>query len=158
MKIALVSDTHQHMGAIERVCEILRDMAPDVIVHLGDVMGDADVMEALLDREVRRVPGNCDYGVGVPEELLLTLGEKKILALHGHEQGVKRSLQHLARYAKKKGAQVVVYGHTHVANEETRGGVILINPGSAAKPMGMQRRSMGLLTVEEDITFQLIHL
>ena len=56
MKIAVVSDTHRNVNKITKVCESIKMENPDMILHLGDVTDDADYMEALLGREVRRVP------------------------------------------------------------------------------------------------------
>lgn len=147
MRIAIVSDTHKSMSAIRKVCEKIEKEKPDLIVHLGDVMEDADVMEAILKREVRRVPGNCDYAYGVNHALLIPVEEVTVYAVHGHEHGVKRSLEPLAADAAAKGAKIALYGHTHVAGEEVFGSVHVCNPGSAALPKSGQKKSMAFLEI-----------
>ncbi len=159
MRIAIVSDTHKSMSAIEKVCEKIKLENPDVIVHLGDVMEDADVIEAILNREVRRVPGNCDYAYGMRHELLFHVGDTTVYAVHGHEQGVKRSLHHLAKEAASNGAKIALYGHTHVASEDFIGGIQLFNPGSAALPKSGQKKSMAFLEIQDkEISFQIVHI
>lgn len=147
------------MDAIKKVCDRILSAHADLIIHLGDVMDDADVMEAILDREVRRVPGNCDYALGTSHEILLNIGEFKLLAVHGHAHGVKRGLSLLKGEALRKGAKIALYGHTHVAKEEISGGVYLFNPGSASLPKEGQKKSMAFLEVgEEGIFFEIVKL
>ena len=147
------------MDAIEKVCDRIRSSHADLIIQLGDVTDDADVMEAMLDREVRRVPGNCDYAFGAPHEIFLETGGYKLLAVHGHAHGVKRGLSRLADESVRKGANIALYGHTHVAKEDHLGGVYLFNPGSAALPKDGQKKSMAFLEIGEDgVFFDIVRL
>jgi putative phosphoesterase len=159
LRIAVVSDTHRSISAIEKVCKRIKAEVPDLILHLGDVMDDADVMEAMLSREVRRVPGNCDYGVGLPHEILLDAEGMLIYAVHGHEQGVKRGLHHLLGEGARKGAKIILYGHTHVAREDFIQGIHLFNPGSAALPKEMQKPSMAFIEIrDQQVAFSIVNL
>ncbi|NLB20272.1 MAG: metallophosphoesterase [Clostridium sp.] len=147
MKIAIVSDTHKSTSAIMKVAEIIKEENPDIVLHLGDLTSDADFLEALIEKEVRRVPGNCDYSRGEPDSLLIEVDEHKLFATHGHFHGVKMNLAPLLREAKEKGATIALYGHTHIAHEETIGKVTLFNPGSPALPKGGQKKSMAFLEI-----------
>lgn len=159
MKIAIVSDTHKNTSAVMKVSEIIKEENPDMILHLGDMTSDADFLEALIDKEVRRVPGNCDYSRGEPDSLLIEIEEHKIYVTHGHFHGVKMSLSHLLREAKEKEATIALYGHTHIANKEVVDNIILFNPGSAALPKGGQKKSMAFLEIEEERkSFKLVYL
>ncbi len=159
MKIGIVSDTHKSKAAILKVAEIIKTEDPDMILHLGDMMEDADFLEALLDKEVRRVPGNCDYSRGEPASLLIEVGSHKIYAVHGHYQGVKMNLSLLEQEAKDRGATIALYGHTHLAHEETVRGITLFNPGSPALPKEGQKKSMAFLEIHgEDKSFRWVFL
>ncbi len=147
MKIAIVSDTHDSTSTLMKVADIIKEENPDMILHLGDLTRDADFLQALIEREVRRVPGNCDYSRGEPDSLLIEVDEHKLFATHGHFQGVKMNLTPLLREAKEKGATIALYGHTHIAHEETVGKVTLFNPGSAALPKAGQKKSMAFLEI-----------
>lgn len=147
MKIAIVSDTHNNTASIFKVADIIKEENPDLIIHLGDMTRDADFLQTLVEKEVRRVPGNCDYSRGEPESLLIDVDKHKIYATHGHFQGVKMSLVHLKKEAKEKGATIALYGHTHIAHEETAGKITLFNPGSPALPKGGQKKSMAFLEI-----------
>ncbi len=148
MKIAIVSDTHKNTSALYKVAEVIKEEQPEMILHLGDMTNDADFLESLLGKEVRRVPGNCDYSQGEPDFLLIKVEEHTLYAVHGHFQGVKMNLNHLEREARAKGATIALYGHTHLAIEETVKGITLFNPGSAALPQGGQKKSMAFLEIK----------
>ena len=60
------------------------------------------------------VPGNCDWGSCDQPERLLEIGGVRIFALHGHTRNVKRSPMAAMYAAKEYGAQVLLFGHTHV--------------------------------------------
>lgn len=159
MKIAVVSDTHRIHSKIMKVCESIKALNPDMILHLGDVTDDADYMEALLDREVRRVPGNCDVADREPGTLFIKAEGLLILATHGHHHRVKTTLHDLARDAKKHGAKVALFGHTHVALEDEVDGVMVLNPGSASLPKNNQKSGYAMMTVTgEDISVKFIHI
>ena len=159
MKIAVVSDTHRNVSKITKVCESIKMENPDMILHLGDVTDDADYMEALLDREVRRVPGNCDVDDWKPGTLFIKAEGLLILATHGHHHRVKSSLHDLVRDAKKHGAKVALFGHTHIALEDEVEGITVLNPGSASLPKGGQKPGYAVMTVTHDtIAVKFVHI
>jgi predicted phosphodiesterase len=67
------------------------------------------------------VKGNCDLCVSAvypyPEELLICISEYTVIMVHGHLNGVKSGLEKLLVYADKRGANVVLFGHTHTPFE-----------------------------------------
>ena len=130
-----------------------------MILHLGDVTDDADFMEALLEREVRRVPGNCDVADRGPETIFIKAEGLLILATHGHHHRVKTTLHDLARDAKKHGAKVALFGHTHIALEDEVDGITVLNPGSASLPKNNQKSGYAMMTVNnEEISVKFIHI
>lgn len=69
------------------------------------------------------------------------------LLCHGHTLGVKSSLLRASYEARERGAQALLYGHTHIPHIDYHDGLWLVNPGS----IGDHRRpSYGVLTVEGD--------
>lgn len=159
MKIAVVSDTHRNLNKVTKVCESIKALNPDMILHLGDVTDDADYMEDLLDREVRRVPGNCDIADREPGTLFIKAEGLLILATHGHHHRVKTTLHDLARDAKNHGAKVALFGHTHIALEDEVDGITVLNPGSASLPKNNQKPGYAMVTVTgEDISVKFIHI
>ena len=131
MKLLILSDTHRSLGF---ACEAIEKEAPDAVIHLGDHLGDAeDLSFAYQDPDFYYVPGNCDYAPTVPQMLTLEFDGVRIFATHGHLFGVKRELTALADAARERGAQLALFGHTHVQCLETIGGVTLLNPGAAGR-------------------------
>jgi len=60
----------------------------------------------------------------------------KLFYCHGHKYGVKSCLDSLAREAKRRDADIALYGHTHNALISEIDGVTLINPGSLRRAVG----------------------
>ena len=129
MKIIVISDTHGHTSALERVMELSRDA--DVVVHCGDSRGEmADVKMRCPDKMYYEVKGNCDFGSTLPLTLTFTLDGFTYLVTHGHAYNVKFGTEALVRAAKEAGADVAFYGHTHIADDRVIDGVRVLNPGA----------------------------
>ena len=142
MKLLILSDTHRSLGF---ACEAIEKEVPDAVIHLGDHLGDAeDLSFAYQDPDFYYVPGNCDYAPTVPQMLTLEFDGVRIFATHGHLFGVKRELTTLADAARERGAQLALFGHTHVQCLETIGGVTLLNPGAAGR---FGRSGYGVVTI-----------
>ena len=120
MTLLVISDTH---GRIDRVRDVLRiHSEASAVIFLGD--GLRDLPEELICCERPRlyaVSGNCDpFSVGgfsLGEEALLDFGAYRFLLMHGHRHGVKSGRENALAYASVRGADVLLYGHTHVPEE-----------------------------------------
>ncbi len=129
MLLAVFSDTHGCTAPMRRA---VLAHAPDAVLHLGDCARDADVLRGAFPAlDVRGVRGNCDFGGAAPDKLLFELAGVSVFMTHGHLYGVKYGLDSLLNAAGFTGAKLVLYGHTHLADYQEQGGVILLNPGSA---------------------------
>jgi uncharacterized protein len=139
--IGLISDTH---GLVRN--EVFDALAGvEMILHAGDV-GGRDVLLALeAIAPVRAVYGNTDR-IGDPEldqEVDLVQHGVRIHVSHGHELGSPTVAKLLAAYS----AQVIVYGHTHVAHVEEVEGRLVVNPGSAGPRRFNLQPSVGRLRI-----------
>ncbi len=69
MKLALMSDIHANLPALEAVLADLEERAPDQVVCLGDLVGYApwpdEVISAIRSRGIVTIAGNYDEGVGL---------------------------------------------------------------------------------------------
>ena len=129
MKIIVVSDSHGSQNALERVMEKNRNA--DVVVHCGDSRGEmADIKLKYPDKMYYEVKGNCDFGSTLPLTLTFTLDGLTFMVTHGHAYNVKFGLESLSRAGKEAGADVVFYGHTHIADDRVIDGVRVLNPGA----------------------------
>ena len=135
MRILVFSDTHSDVGSCADVIE--RIQGTDMILHCGDYLRDALKLEkAYPEKEFRHVAGNCDPGATCKEEIITADG-KKIFLTHGDLYGVKSGYERITYRARELGADIAVFGHTHIPLYEKikiAGGtppeLILLNPGS----------------------------
>ncbi len=127
-KILVVSDSH---GNVENLCRAVVLTAPKLVLHLGDGWRDAALLaERFPGVTVERVPGNCDVLPRESAVKLLELDGKRVMLCHGHTLGVKTDLAMLLRAARERGADAVLFGHTHTPFVDIRCGVVMLNPGS----------------------------
>ena len=146
-KLLVLSDSHGGRAAIERV--LLKENANiDALVFLGD--GLRDLEQALTPYPRLRaysVAGNCDYGALEPMDGLAAFDQAIVFYTHGHMYGVKYDLDTLTDAAAARGAELALFGHTHVPHAEQRGKVFLFNPGSCGRCY-TGPDTYGLLTLE----------
>lgn len=129
MKLLILSDTHHALGL---ACDALEKERPDAVIHLGDHLTDAqELCYAYPEPEYFSVPGNCDFAPELAQTLTLRFEGVTLFAAHGHQYGVKRELLPLCAAARAAGAQLALYGHTHIAQLSEQNGLCLLNPGTA---------------------------
>ena len=144
MKILVLSDSHSGLSFMRYAVQRTK---PDAIIHLGDYFDDGEALAKTFGHiTIHQVGGNCDrhrsYEIR-PETLCYALGGVKILMVHGHNQHVKSGLGGLLSLARSTGAQVALYGHTHMADFHIEDGILLLNPGACGSFSG----SVGLLEI-----------
>ena len=129
MRLVVFSDTH---GRTELLENAVRRTNPDILVHLGDHIRDSRVLSsAFPDIPLYAVPGNCDFASREQDTLEFFAGPVKVFATHGHRYYVKSTMDSLLNAAHFSGAQLVLYGHTHIARIEYPAGMTVVNPGSS---------------------------
>ena len=129
MKILVTSDTHGCSNFLERA--IRTETGFDMLIHLGDGERDVHAVRPLLEgRPFLQVRGNCDLASDLPLFLVTEEGGKRLFCTHGHEQYVKYGTQILAERARSVGADIALYGHTHVQVQEYIDGMYILNPGA----------------------------
>lgn len=110
----------------------VRQQQPDAVFHLGDCERDTQRLEKEFpDLPLYRVCGNCDREPVNPEVLQPTLDGVKFFLTHGHRYSVKYTLDALLNAGYFAGADIVLFGHTHRAVNETMQGLYVVNPGTA---------------------------
>lgn len=66
-KIALISDIHGNLPALEAVLETLDSHSPDIWICLGDIVGygpqPSECVQIIMDRQIPTIMGNHDAGV-----------------------------------------------------------------------------------------------
>lgn len=129
MKILVFSDTHGDKNKIQRA--ILSHSSAEVVIHCGDGESDVNAMKTLFpEKAFFNVRGNCDFYSNSDSTIVFTLMGKKIMVTHGYEYNVKWGTQKLIYAALEKQVDIVLYGHTHIAENEYSDGLYVMNPGS----------------------------
>ncbi len=145
MKILVVSDTHGDFNSLLRAVKSQPDA--EVIVHCGD--GDEQVQllkDTYKDKMIVGVQGNCDWNSFLPSKETLKICGKKIFITHGHLYNAKMGLYKVVCAAREEGADILLYGHTHIAMNTYEDGLYVMNPGSCHGYMA----SYGILEITEN--------
>ncbi len=129
MKILVISDTHHN---IENATKLIKRLNPDYVLHLGDMCEDSVNLERRFQQKIIvSVLGNNDYfNKTYPLERCFSLSGKKIFMCHGHKYNVKSSLLSLMYKADEVGADIVLFGHTHIPYLEKSEERLVMNPGA----------------------------
>jgi uncharacterized protein len=136
--IGVISDTHGLLRP--EAVEVLR--GADYIIHAGDV-GHPGILDALRTiAPVTAVRGNVDRGAWANELPVVNVLEADKTSVY-----VLHSIDDLDLNAKAAGFQAVVYGHSHVAEQQMKSGVLYFNPGSAGPRRFKLPVSVGRLLV-----------
>lgn len=162
-KILVFSDSHEETKYMNEALGLNSDA--DMIVHLGD--GASDLTKSLpgnYEKPLVLIEGNGEYygWLRVDRRYLPKRTEmiefegKRIFMTHGHLYDVKFGLDRIAARAYADGADIVLFGHTHIPTckylpagtelelvGKTERPLLLFNPGSIGKGF---KHTFGLLT------------
>ena len=167
--ILIVSDTHGRVSRLNELIEyrqkLIKDSDPLTIIHLGDGLNDlfsSSQYDNIISYAVR---GNCDFSIAdrmsphgeeMPIYQLIHIDKYKLFITHGHLFSVKGGYEELCREASRQGADMVLFGHTHLPMIEyiEKGSIrgvdnelVLFNPGSLGS---MFDGSFGNLSIGEN--------
>ena len=145
-----MSDSH-NVILNSQIEDIKKEGVFDLLIHCGDKYNDAEKFADKLHIEkVLNVPGNCDFIIlGQKATIIREIEGKSFLITHGHTHNVKLNLNKLKDYAKKNKADIVLYGHTHKAQNEFIDNILYFNPGSTIFPKD-GRASFGVIEITKD--------
>ena len=159
MKIGVISDTHLDAPTpfLEVVVEkYFKDV--DLILHAGDIC-TVKVLDVFKGKKIYAVAGNND-GPDIerrfPGKELIEVKGFKIGLTHGFgfPFGVEKRVATLFEEI-----DCLVFGHSHWPANHRRDGVLFFNPGTfKGWIFSLCRRSVGLLTVDQDIRGEIIWL
>ncbi|RQM74620.1 phosphodiesterase [Aeromonas jandaei] len=161
MKLAIISDIHGSITALDQVLSRLDAWQPDHYLLLGDLLNHgprnpvpegynpAAVAERLneLAPYIMAVRGNCDsevdqmllaFPITAPYNQLLVDGRRWFMS-HGH--------LYRPDEVQLPADSVFLSGHSHVPVLERQGDQILMNPGSICFPRGELPASYGCYEV-----------
>jgi putative phosphoesterase len=145
MRIGVISDSHGSQFALRRAVAAVGPVA--MWLHAGDYSQDAARLAALTGLAVTTVAGNCDGRTDAKIDEFVTVGGRTIWLTHGHRYQAKERSEELVWWGRQYGADVVVYGHSHIPDISREDGILLFNPGAASRPRAGFAASCGLLVI-----------
>jgi putative phosphoesterase len=133
-KIMVISDTHDDRDAIRGVMRYLKNFKVDRVIHLGDYYDDADILEN-AGYPLTRVPGTWDTvyypDPDVCNRKFLEVAGWRIFLTHTPESHYNDRADDIKpeTILQGGGADIFLFGHTHIAEIRRRNGTVCINPG-----------------------------
>ncbi len=145
MKYLIFSDSHGYPSAMKKAIELNKDALG--IFYLGDGVSDIKRISASYpEMKIVSVLGNNDFYIDGSEKFVntppleeyektVTVGNVKILLMHGHRRRVKKNLAYALSYAESINADILLFGHTHCTYNKyypmySGKGIYAFNPGS----------------------------
>ncbi|KIR03299.1 putative phosphoesterase [Lachnospiraceae bacterium TWA4] len=132
MKIIVVSDTHGNCDNLVRVMET--EKRADLLIHLGDLLCSPEEIKEIAGCPAQIIAGNNDFFSALDREKEFEIEGYKIFMTHGHKYQVGLGTSYLRDVAHKKGADIVMYGHTHRPEVSFYNQLMILNPGSLTSP------------------------
>jgi putative phosphoesterase len=153
-RYAVIADTHSQPHPATH--HLLDELAPDAILHAGDIGALAGLDDLREVAPVFAIRGNID-GHQLPDVLVLDAAALRILLVHIGVAG-PRLRGEVAQLARAEQAGLVVCGHSHVPFIGRDRGLTVFNPGS----IGPRRFTLPIVfgTIELDAagTVRLAHV
>lgn len=144
-RIFVFSDSH---GEVDNMVKVIKNGKPDMVIHLGDYSSDCDeLIKRFPELRITGVRGNCDHRSASPEMRKLFVDGKLIFAAHGHNYNVKSGYTRICYAAMEADADILLFGHTHIAHRDSGLGMEIMNPGSIGRGA---RPSYGIIVIDGD--------
>lgn len=138
MIVGIISDTHDNLPLVDKAVKKLNGEGVTLVLHAGDyvapfvipkfkelkakivgVLGNNDGDRELLKKRAAE-HGNMELRGNFAE---IQAGNVKIALIHGHEDELLKAL------INSQSFEVVVHGHTHMAEIYRKGSTLVVNPG-----------------------------
>ena len=138
MLVGLISDTHDNLPQVDKAVKRLNEANVDLVLHAGDYVASFTIVRFKgLRSKLIGVFGNND---GDHELLKTRFRENKRLEIRGNfadvkAEGLSVALLHgtdrelLEALIGQESFDVVVHGHTHIAEIHRKGKTLIVNPG-----------------------------
>lgn len=155
MKVLIVSDTHGNHRNLDRILELAGQI--EMFIHLGDVEGGEEYLNAVIECEKHIVRGNNDFFSELPKEDEFYIGKYKAFITHGHNYYVSLDPEHIKEEGRARHADLVIFGHTHKPFLDVNDDITVLNPGSVSYPRQEGRKGSYIIleiNKEEQLHFE----
>ena len=147
MKIGVVADTHSR-EVPESLWEDFKSV--DLIIHAGDFCSLKDYEKFKKEKVLKAVFGNMDddhLRKLLPESMIFECDSIRFGLYHG-EGPAKRVLEFAQEKFGKEKVDVVIFGHSHIAVNQTIAGVLYLNPGSPNDIISATQCTYGIIEIK----------
>ncbi len=158
MRVGLISDTHDHLGMVEKAFHLFEEEGVETLVHAGDWIAPftARRFEPFGGRLFGAYGNNDGELMGLSrafrEMNAVVKGEMTEFELEGERAAVMHGTYPtlVDALSKSQSFRFIITGHSHVASVERVGEALLVNPGEACGYLH-GRPTVGILdTCERD--------
>ncbi len=139
MRIAVLADTHidklEHLP--KKIIDALSTV--DLIIHAGDFTDVQLLRELKRLGEVRAVHGNMDSGelkAALPVKEIVEIEDKRLGITHG-SGGPWGIEERIRKMFESDRIDIIVYGHSHRAQNKVINDILFFNPGKATDCFGV---------------------
>lgn len=147
-KIIIISDSHGNMENVRKIFQ--KETNVDLVIHLGDILGQDELLKEICKCKTVAVKGNCDIITENKVFEIVEVENNKIFATHGHNYGVDYNIDTLGSVAENNGCNIAMYGHTHIPDNSIYKGMYVVNPGSVSRPRQLNHKpTYGVMKVED---------
>ena len=170
MKILLFSDSH---GDTCTMCGVIQKEMPDMIIHLGDSIADADYLSGKYPNiQMVKLPGNIDSEADAKDMIKITeICGKRFIMTHGHtlikytfisesnsyqltDEDRTTGRINMLKCMAENNADILLHGHTHEpyinsvqTPDKTRW---IMNPGIIRRmDAAISKPTYGILKIDE---------
>jgi len=146
LKVGLISDTHGRLAA--EVFDLFKEV--ELILHAGDIGNEQIILELSAIAPVKAVHGNSDRFPLVSRFKRIEFFKLgKFCACLTHIVSSPKTFA-FQLFKMDKCVDLVIYGHTHRAEQSRFKDILFINPGSASQPRYGKARSVALMDIYDD--------
>ncbi|MBH0165737.1 metallophosphoesterase family protein [Fictibacillus sp. 7GRE50] len=153
-KILIISDTHMPKKGTafpEPILDILSKHI-DYIFHAGDWTAKSVYEELKTFAPVYAVRGNVDqdsWSSTLPDKVLVDIENVKVAMVHGHLGKGRSTPERAYRECQRDGADLIIFGHSHIPFHDEKGDSILFNPGSPTDKRRQKQFSFGIAEIDQ---------
>jgi len=158
LKVVVLSDSHT--DSIDELPKRIVDelSGADMVIHAGDYTGESLLGKLQKLRNFKGVHGNLDPPTikrELPALETVAVGGFRVGINHPSEGGSPLGIEERigARFQR---VDAIVFGHTHKAKKEYRGGVLYFNPGSVTGTFPASGRTFGIITVGKELAGEIL--
>ncbi|MCX8161040.1 MAG: metallophosphoesterase [Candidatus Saccharicenans sp.] len=125
-----MSDSHDYLPAIRQAVALFNRVQCSLVIHAGDVVAPFAARELKnLRCPVKAVFGNCDGEREGLAAVFMEFGQIVPGPLVFNHENLRFYVSHYPVEKPPAAADIVVFGHTHRAQVNRDGNLVVVNPG-----------------------------